>query len=79
MTVLFDEVMEAANKTLDPEGTRNLHNTEIIREFGFDKILAAIVTRGTKEYLNNKKKAPEKQQQDPREQKLFLDVLTNNQ
>ena len=79
MTVLFDEVMEAANKTLDPEGTRNLPNTEIIREFGFDKILAAIVTRGTKEYLNNKKKAPEKQQQDPREQKLFLDVLTNNQ
>ena len=79
MTVLFDEVMEAANQTLDPEGTRNLPNTEIIREFGFDKILAAIVTRGTKEYLNNKNKAPEKQLQDPKEQKLFLDVLTNNQ
>jgi len=78
-TVLFDEAIEIANKKLDPEGTRNLSNTEIIREFGFDGILALIVTRGTNEYLKNKNLPADKQKVNPENQKLFLDVLTNNQ
>ena len=79
MTTLFDEVMEAANKQLDPEGTRNLKNTEIIREYGFDRILANITTRAWLEYQHNSKKSPDKQIQNPEEQLLFLNVLTNNQ
>ena len=79
MTVLFDEVSQLINKNLDPEGTRNLSNTEIIKEVGFDKILSGVVSRGTSEYLKNKKLPVEKQKVNPENQKLFLDVLTNNQ